>query len=276
MPGWFYALLGWVGGVASTVAGSWISSKIQVYHAHRTVHLEALRDKVLIPLRASLNKHLAPFLNHNLPVVSVLPTVQHFKERATATEEPTYVSHMIVADFPFAGVFRGIEQALLEDARDRHFVELIAGLDTFYKDWTDHTRDCQQWVSEMATQIAGASALPLFLAHPAQEYVMNCELANFVHLRLFHFQTSALRRETDRERWNLIGGSQILAVATEREVERLIATIDSLLESEKGRAAAFENTRTALQARFAGLSAKLDLAIASRRLRRRCDLVSLF
>src|ERR1700690_2374262 len=101
MPGWFYALLGWVGGAASTVAGSWVSSKIQVYHAHRTVHLEALRDKVLIPLRAGLNEQLAQFLNQTLPVISVLPTTQHFKERATATEEPTYIARMIVADFPF-------------------------------------------------------------------------------------------------------------------------------------------------------------------------------
>ncbi len=276
MPGWFYAFLGWVGGVASTVAGSWISSKIQVYHAHKTVHLEALRDKVLIPLRAGLNENLAPFLNQNLPVVSVLPTAQQFKANATATEEPTYSARMIVADFPFGRIFREIEQALLEDARNRHFVELIATIEAFCKDWTDYTRDCQQWVSGMAAQIASASGLPVFPTQPGREYVMNCELANFVHLRLFHLPTSALRRETDRERCNLIGGSQTLAVATENEVQGLISIIDSLLESEKSRAVPFENRRTALKGRFAELSAKLDFAIASRRLRHSCDLVSFF
>ena len=276
MPGWSYALLGWMGGVASTVAGSWISSKIQVYHAHKIVHLEALRDKVLIPLRAGLKEHLVPFLNHNLPVVSVLPIDQQFKANATSTEEPTYSARLIVADFPFGRIFREIEQALLEDARDRHFVELITTLDAFCKDWTDYARDCQQWVSGMAAQIADASGLPVFLTQHGREYLMNCELANFVHLRLYHFPTSSLRRETDRDHCILVGGSQTLAVATESEVEGLISVVDSLLESEKGRAAAFENTRTALQARFDELSAKLDLAIASRRLHHRCDLVSFF
>jgi hypothetical protein len=43
-----------VTGVTSAVIGSWISSRIHVYEEHRRVHLEALRDKVLVPMRTGL------------------------------------------------------------------------------------------------------------------------------------------------------------------------------------------------------------------------------
>lgn len=42
--------LAYLGGVASTLVGSWVSSKIHGYHENRKVHLEDIKQKVLSPL----------------------------------------------------------------------------------------------------------------------------------------------------------------------------------------------------------------------------------
>ncbi len=46
-------------GVASTVVGSWISSKIHIYHENRRVHLEEIKQKVLIPISDFLTNDYA-------------------------------------------------------------------------------------------------------------------------------------------------------------------------------------------------------------------------
>ncbi len=131
MAGWFYALLGLIGGVASTVVGSWISSKFHVYHQNRTVHLEAIRDTVLIPLRSGLEEHFRPLVANLTPVVLVEHNAKQFDDQAKVTEEPTIWGPSLVALFPLACVFGQIESALLQDAKTNHFSELLASIDRF-------------------------------------------------------------------------------------------------------------------------------------------------
>lgn len=142
MPAWAYALLGWIGGVATTVGGSWLSSKIHVYHEAKKVHLEALRDQVLIPLRSGLEEHLKPFLIQQKPVVVVDLNPNEFKESAKVTEEQTDWAIRIAANCPFGRVFGKIESALLQDAQMRHFVALMASLEELCKEWLDYSGRC--------------------------------------------------------------------------------------------------------------------------------------
>jgi hypothetical protein len=268
------AVGGVLAGVVSTIVGSWISSKIHVYHQNRTVHLEAIRDKVLTPLRSGLEQHLRPLVNQQAPVISVKLDSQHFKDAAKVTEDPTTWATLIEADFPFGRVFGGIEPALLDDAKTCHYSDLMRTLDTFSAEWIDYARECHAWVSELAARIFSNSHLPAFLPNMSRPYVMQCELANFVYKRLFRFTTGSVRKTQDSEGWLLIYGSQSVAAGTPEQLDVLIEMLDNLLESEKPRATALQTKRAALQTRFSELVAKLDSAIASQRLHGRCDLVT--
>ena len=102
---WLFRLLAFIGGAASTVVGSWISSKIHVYYEQRKAHLDDLKEKVLIPLRTSL-QGLRSKVFHLTPVVFVeMAAATHFDEKAKATEEPTEQGDVLVAAFPGAKVF---------------------------------------------------------------------------------------------------------------------------------------------------------------------------
>ena len=59
-----FAVSGLVTGVASTVVGSWISSKIHVYHENRKVHLDEIKQKVLVPLKETLTEKYAALVKH--------------------------------------------------------------------------------------------------------------------------------------------------------------------------------------------------------------------
>jgi hypothetical protein len=54
---WSIKALYYVSGVASTIVGSLLSSKIRVYHDARISHRDELKQKVLAPLRKNLEAH---------------------------------------------------------------------------------------------------------------------------------------------------------------------------------------------------------------------------
>jgi hypothetical protein len=101
-----------IAGRASKIGDLWISNRIQVYEEHKRVHLEALRDKVLMPLRAGLQEHLWPFLAHQRPIVSVVPDARTFNPNAKVTEAAESLANLLVAIFPFSRIDEGIEPAL--------------------------------------------------------------------------------------------------------------------------------------------------------------------
>jgi uncharacterized membrane protein YGL010W len=82
-----YTMLGWAGGAASTVVGSWIASKIHVYHAHRDAHRDAINEKVLTPLSCCIEDDFAPLVGFMAPLVESVWTEVEFKEAARSTED---------------------------------------------------------------------------------------------------------------------------------------------------------------------------------------------
>ena len=62
-------LLFYVGGVASTIVGSLVSSKIRVYHDNRKSHLDDIKERVLTPLHDGLTEKHSSLVTHQSPVV---------------------------------------------------------------------------------------------------------------------------------------------------------------------------------------------------------------
>ena len=63
------SLLIYVGGVVTTIFGSWVSGKLRVYDDSRKAHLDDIKQKVLIPLRDGLLEHYGPLVSHRSHVV---------------------------------------------------------------------------------------------------------------------------------------------------------------------------------------------------------------
>src|SRR5258708_11743681 len=66
---WLIRVLAFVGGVASTVVGSWVSSKIRVFHDNRKAHLEDLKQRVLIPLSEASGENFTQLFSHTSPLI---------------------------------------------------------------------------------------------------------------------------------------------------------------------------------------------------------------
>lgn len=277
---WLVRLLAFIGGVVSTVAGSWISSKIHVYHDNRKAHLDDLKQRVLVPLRNGLEKHFRPLVFHQVPVVFVqLDATTQFDEKAKATEEPGKRGEVILGAFPSAAVFASLDSALLEDAKNGHFRNQLSEVDKFIRDWVAYAAECHRWVLKISREILTKSALPTYPPLPGpgfSPYVMNHRLAVFVYMRLFRLPTTALRLEDLDNSSTLSGGSGTLALGSKTQVENVLKQIDALLESEEAIARTLRDKAGALQAAFQEIIPKLDYAAASRRLRKRCDLVTFF
>ena len=272
----------WIGGVVFgivlTAVGSWITSKIHIYHENRKAHQEDLRAKVLIPLREGLKKHFRPLLVQEEPAISLLDFAQQPRLKAKVTEEPTVGGPQLAAKFPFGHVFESIEPALLDDAKTNHFVDLVPMLDALLMDWTDWVQECHQWVCGMAAQIPTACELPIFAPNRTGSYVMSARLALLIYLRLFQFHdlAGAVDKQEQSGHWILMSGGCVAASGSQRQIDALLERLNSLLGSEEARANGLRNRLSILRTEFERFSIKLDSAIASRRLHRRCDLVSFF
>ena len=119
---WLVRLLIFIGGVVSTMVGSWLSSKIRVYHHNRKAHLDDLKQRVLIPLRGGLEQHFRPLIFHQEPLVYVetaAPT--QFLENAKATESQIEQGDVLQGKFPGSLVFGPLDSALQQDAQKTHF-----------------------------------------------------------------------------------------------------------------------------------------------------------
>ncbi len=265
-----------IAGRASKLGDLWISSRIQVYEEHKRVHLEALRDKVLKPMRTGLQEHLWPFLAHQRAIVTVVPDARTFNPNAKVTEDAESLASLLVAVFPFSRIDEGIEPALLRDAQTHHYRELMQGVDTFVKDCIDYAGKCRDWVTSIAVEIPGACGLPPFVPNKTGPYVMNCLLAHFVYARVFQFPAGTLRKQEERDHWILTNGSYTAAVGGADQLDHLIEFLNRRVTLEKAQGAALLALEESLRTRFAKISGDLDFAIASRRLHKRCDLVSFF
>jgi hypothetical protein len=86
---WVYALIVWLGGIAATIAGSWIASKIRIYHDNKQSHYEDVKTQVLRPLCEALAKNSRLFRHvRSAPAkCESLGGSSVFKERAVDTSE---------------------------------------------------------------------------------------------------------------------------------------------------------------------------------------------
>ncbi len=276
-------VLAWAGGVATTVAGSWISSKVHLYYEEKKAHLQEIKTKVLDPLRTGLDEHFRPLVGNIQPNVVVEPGAPTlFDEQAKSTEETNESADLLIGRSPAARVFAGVDDALLEDAKRNHFTEQLSSLDTFLGNWRSYTGDCYAWVGGMAREIRMRSGLPPFAPSRKQEqwvestYVMQFRTAVFVYKRLFRLHAPALRVNvsTNSDLSRIDGEGTALAFGRTAEIEALIRLIDELGESQRQVAAELQTRLVTLQKEFHEVIRKLNYAAASRRLHNGCDLVT--
>src|SRR5260370_15095673 len=184
----------WIGGVATTTAGAWISSRFHNYQQEWKEHRDDLREKVLQPMRMGLVKYISPFLTGRSPILVTEHTATEVNFDASVTDDPEKYGPVLVAKFPTALVFGPIDSALLHDARTNHLPQLFVNFDQIDKDWMAYCADCPIWEMRLARRIQENSGLTAFPSpDPRGPYVMHYRLAVFLYMRLFRFPTGAVQ-----------------------------------------------------------------------------------
>ena len=135
-----FAVGGVVTGVASTVAGSWISSKIHVYHESRKAHLDEIKQKVLVSFSEVLIRQYAGLVTHKSFVVVEKWGTRRRKEAASVTEHQTEEGPSLLPVLP--DIKECVDAALYADARRRHFLKLVLHVERFDEAWRTHANKC--------------------------------------------------------------------------------------------------------------------------------------
>jgi hypothetical protein len=110
-------------------------------------------------------------------------------------------------------------------------------------------------------------------------YVNHHKLAVFAYRRLFNpaqHALSKLSREHPPKVWLLEGFEGTSAEGSEQQLSAVVSVLDELVVAEKTAADRLQANARALEKTLASLCLELNYAIASRRLRKRCDLVPFF
>lgn len=271
---WAIRLLIYVGGVVTTVAGSWIASKIRVYHENRNLHHDDLKQKVLIPLRTGVIGLYQPLTGFKKPVIlNNNWATRSFNESAKLTEEQADMGPLLISEDPRADVEADLDEALFADARKHHYERLTSEWQGFASRWSAHVRVCEHWVSRIADRILLESGLPPFQARDA--YVMHLYLAVFIYQRLFGFPTRPLKKGAVSGRSCLANDITTAALGDEWEMDKLLTILDDIREAERETAGGLIVELRKLAEEAASLSSELGLAIAERRLHGRCRMVGL-
>jgi hypothetical protein len=173
----------------------------------------------------------------------------------------------------------GLDPALYADARKNHFSKLLIQAEAFSEAWRAHANECHAWVAQLSEEILGKSHME---AHPVSQYgtpyVDHHKLALFVYRRLFRSSEYSLLRHVRNPptQWILEGFEGTSAEGTERQLGDLVSVLDGLVVREKNTADRLRTNARVLQGGLSSLRAELNYAIASRRLRKTCDLVPFF
>ena len=150
-------------------------------------------------------------------------------------------------------------------------------IDAFLSGWSAHLGLWHAWCSDVSRRILKAAGLDAFpsKSQNTRSYVMHRQLALFVYNRLSGFATSKLAIEPQGETtFTLAGMDRHLALGSREQMEALLAFVDKLLVSERPRTTELRGKLAAFHEDFNMICAELDYAIASHRLRGRCDLVT--
>ena len=278
---WLFRILAFVAGVVSTVIGSWLSSKIRLYHDHRAAHHEEIKARVLRPLLETAIHHL-PLFQHQAPVVTE-GWGPLFTKKASVTESNVDYGSILQTSNPWYEALRSVDRALLQDAKRTHLKGLITEVSQLATDWNTHLGHCSNWVNKMAGEILRASKMNPYRLRPlTPPYVLDLRLAIFVYMRLFELPADALRKEANGRYWTIEGAPGagetigISSLASEELIDALLQTVNTVMETNQEKARSLLEESSGIALRTAKLRNRLEFAIASKKLRGRCDLVRFF
>jgi len=265
-------------GVASTVVGSWISSKIHVYHENRRVHLEEIKQKVLIPISDLVTNDYAMLVTHQTSAVDELWGVRRRKEGVSVLEPQTEEGPVLVPKIP--NVQAAYDPALFTDARRGHFSQLLAQVEQFSEAWRSHVCECQAWVVHLSEEITKRGQMePFPTASTGKSFVNPYKLGLFIYRRLFgRCKHSLLKHAIDHPpvEWTLEGFEGTSAKGTKQQLDTLVSVLDALIIEEQVVADRLQASARLLEKALFLVRIQLNLAVASRRLRKKCDLVPFF
>jgi hypothetical protein len=266
---WF---LPYILGVVSTLVGSWIASKIRVYHDARNAHRDDLKQKVLEPLRNALVSR---------PTALIFTSewaAQTYDRRALADQVPTkhgYFLQVSVATLTPIGI---LDEALFEDACVHHHKQLMGDWQRVASSWTVHVDRCRALIEHMAEEMVRASEIKPYPTEGStvDPFVMHLKLATFIFARLQGTGQLSLRVERRGNGALLSDGAANPAFGSVEQMESLLAWINAKMKSARPLATRLEQEFAELQADCAKLSREFSLAIAAKKLKRRCPLVRYF
>jgi hypothetical protein len=279
VPPFVYALVGWVGGVATTVAGSWVATKIHVYHAHRDSHRDELRTSVLEPLLACLRDKILPLARIAVPLVEGGATQTIYHENARSTEPDYGNGEALIIEAPWNNFKYHVDPVLYEDARTRHFGDLIRRVEDFARAWEKYTDEVTDWVGELSQRITETAGLPPLAYGPgARFYAASRHIAVFIYKRIFHIPVRPLYRAPSA------GGEVSLtdekgvtvAYALSDKITEVVNLTNAMIANEKPRGPALLSKARNLSSQLDGIIPAVQLAIASKKLKKRCVLVRFF
>jgi hypothetical protein len=267
-------LLVFVGGVASTIVGSWASSKIRIYDENRKAHLEDIKQKVLIPLSDDLAEKYVALVTHRSPAVVEYWGVRERKENVSVTVSPNEHGPLLGKIAP--NILASTDQALYTDAKKKHFRDVINNTERFLAAWDAHADECCAWVHRLAEEILAECKLPTHPVSHGSPYVMPYRLGVFIYRRLFRTLEMALFKRNQNPGWVLEGFEGNPAAATEQELDSLLVYLDGLMARERSTADRLLRNARVLEQGLTSLRRELNYATAARRLRHKCDLVPFF
>ena len=270
-------LLVWVAGVASTVAGAWLTSGIRIYQDGRQAHLADIRQRILGPLRANFVEQFDPLLTRQEPLVVIDRKFAGRPDSPSVLEPAMRTKEALVGVAPRKEVFVGIPPGLLADVNLNHQQALFSKLESFLDSWTALTVKAKTWTSQLSKEILAASAL---LASPNtlnEGCVMHFAAGIYIYRRLCDLPTYELQYERHVQPPELrVGGSETLARGDIDQLGKIREKMDELVQSKdrqsEGRKLNAEID--AMHRQYQRLLDELDMAIASQQLHGRCDLVS--
>jgi hypothetical protein len=272
------AVGGLVAGVASTVAGSWVSSKIHGYHENRKAHLEEIKQKVLIPINDLLANDYAALVAHKASAVVEQWGVRIRKQGVSVLEHQTEEGPILVSVVP--NIDATYDPALHADANKNHFSKLLVQIEEFAKAWRVHASECQTWVTRLSEEIIKRSPVETFpAAATGKPFVNPYKLGVFIYRRSFgQCKYSLLMRALDHPpvEWTLEGFEGTSAKGTKQQLETLVSVLDNLVVEVRDTADRLQANARLVEKVLNRLRRELSFAIASRRLRAKCDLVPFF
>lgn len=273
-------LLIWVGGIATTIAGSWIASKIRVYHDDRKSHHQELKDRVLSALRDLLADHQALF-NHQVPVL--IEKVGYSEIVHARPDQDAVRSGLVLhRNNPWPHLLSKMDRALFEDAKRVHYEKLMAETLGFAASWESHTEHCQAWIAEIGDEILLNSKMNPYAPPYVPPYVNHLRLGLWIYGRLFGLPTEALRQSNQGKFWSIEGAPTVpdqignATLANEEQNTLLLQKVEEIMIANRKRAAQLQRESEGIANRAVDLRSKLEYEIAKKKLRRHCDLVNFF